>query len=111
VPTPWYNKPYMPSSELSVMFCYLYVLLSMKNGSIYIGITKDLRSCLAKYNNGLNRSTKAYAPWKLIYYEAHRNENDARRREKYLKTTSGGRAISKMLREELDRFKQQKVYY
>lgn len=54
-----------------------------------------------KHNKGLNQSTKAFRPWELIYYEAHRKELDARRREKYLKTTSGGRALNNMLREQL----------
>lgn len=92
----------MPSSELSVMFCYVYALRSATTGKFYIGFTHDLRRRVAEHTKGLNRSTKAYAgTWKLVYYEAHANEADARRREKYLKTTSGGRALRNMLREEL----------
>ncbi len=104
----------MPSSELSVVFSYVYLLRSLANNSLYIGFTHDLRKRLAVHNKGLNRSTKAYAPWKLLYYEAHRNEIDARRREKYLKTISGKRALRRMLREQFQQssdFKQQKVYY
>ncbi len=96
------------------MFCYVYVLHSAASGSFYVGITQDLRKRVAEHNKGLNFSTKAYKPWTLIYYEAHTNQADARRREKYLKTTAGDRALRKMLREklaELKNLRSQKVYY
>lgn len=104
----------MPSSELSVVFCYVYVLQSDVNKSFYVGLTRDLRKRLAEHNKGLNFSTKFSKPWELIYYEAHTNETDAKRREKYLKTTAGDRALNRMLREKLTEMKnlsQQKVYY
>ena len=36
-------------------------------------------------------------PWKLIYYEACLNENDAKRREKYLKTSTGRRMFRRRI--------------
>ncbi len=104
----------MPSSELSVVFCYVYVLQSLTGGNLYVGFTHDLKTRIAEHNKGLNRSTKVYAPWELIYYEVHRNDSDAHRREKYLKTTAGGGALNKMLREQLilkRDLNRQKVYY
>lgn len=104
----------MPSSELSVVFCYVYVLNSISSNSFYVGFTRDLQRRLAEHNNGLNFSTKAYRPWSLVYYEAHTNEEDTKRREKYLKTSAGSQALNKMLREKLREVKnlsQQKVYY
>lgn len=104
----------MPSSELSVVFCYVYLLRSLKSGGLYVGFAHDLRKRIAEHNKGLNRSTKSYRPWELIYYEAHRQEADARRREKYLKTTAGDRALKLMLREEFamtSYLTKQKVYY
>jgi len=91
----------MPSSELSIMFCYVYVLRSSNAKQFYVGFTHDLSKRLSEHNKGLSFSTRRYAPWKLVYYEAHLNESDARRREKYLKTTAGKQAINKMLRVEL----------
>lgn len=104
----------MPSSELSGVFCYVYVLYSDVSKSFYVGFTKDLKQRLAEHNKGLNFSTKPYIPWKLIYYEAHTAIADAKRREKYLKTTAGDRALRKMLREKLTDMRNlslQKVYY
>jgi putative endonuclease len=105
---------YMPSSELSVVFCYVYVLYSYSSSQFYVGFTHDLRKRLAEHDKGLNFSTKPHRPWTLIYYEAHTKEPDARRREKYLKTSAGKQALHRMLRERLADLKNlnpQKVYY
>jgi putative endonuclease len=104
----------MPSSELSGVFCYVYVLYSGVSNTFYVGFTHDLKKRYAEHNKGLNFSTKSYIPWTLIYYEAHTEEADARRREKYLKTTPGDRALHRMLREKLASMRNlslQKVYY
>ncbi len=79
---------------------YNYVLQSKKDKShIYIGYTEDLRNRFIKHNQGLNKSTKPYIPWKLIYYEACINEQDSKRRERYLKTTQGRRLLKRRLKE------------
>lgn len=78
---------------------YVYYLKSEKNGEHYIGFTKDLKKRLFEHNQGLNFSTKRYIPWKLIYYEGCLEESDARRREKYLKTTQGGRLLKRRIKD------------
>jgi len=83
-----------------IMF-YTYVLQSEKNNELYIGLTLDLRHRLLEHNQGLNFSTKRYMPWKLVYYEACLEESDARRREKYLKTTQGGRLLKRRIKNYL----------
>ncbi len=100
----------MPSSELSVMF-YVYLLQSEVNKSFYVGFTADLKRRFIEHNKGQNRSTKAYLPWSLLYYEAHRSEVDARRREKYLKTSNGRQSLKRILRVQLSSdFELQKGY-
>lgn len=91
----------MPGSENSttVMFFYVYVIQSEKNNELYVGYTKDLRKRLEEHNCGQNFSTKPYLPWQLIHYEAYLNEDDAKRREKYLKTSQGSRLLKRMLKE------------
>ena len=81
------------------MFNYVYVLQSLKNASLYVGYTKDLKQRLNKHNSGVVEYTSKYMPWQLIHYEAYRNEKDARRREKYLKTSQGSRLLKRMLKE------------
>ena len=91
----------MPGSENStaIMFLYVYVLQSLKNDMLYIGYTNDLKRRLEEHNRKRNFSTKSYVPWQLIHFEAYRNEEDAKRREKYLKTSQGSRLLKRMLKE------------
>jgi len=81
------------------MFYYVYMLQSRKNQDLYVGYTTDLKARLERHNKGFNVSTKPYRPWQLIHYEAYRNEDDAKRREKYLKTSQGSRLLKRMLKE------------
>lgn len=81
------------------MFHYVYLLQSIEHRDLYIGYTKDLQQRLKRHNRGLNISTKSHRPWELIHYEAYRSEKDARRREKYLKTSQGSRLFKRMLKE------------
>ncbi|MBI3290722.1 GIY-YIG nuclease family protein [Candidatus Falkowbacteria bacterium] len=81
------------------VFYYVYVLESEKHKELYIGYTRDLRFRIKEHNQGLNKSTKPYRPWKLIYYEACLSERDAKRREKYFKKTQGRRLLKRRLKE------------
>ena len=67
------------------MFDYVYVLQSIKNNSLYIGYTNDLRKRLKEHNLGLVRSTKGGRPFRLVYYEAYASRQDATHREHNLK--------------------------
>jgi len=69
-----------------------------------VGCTVDLRKRLKEHNQGLNKSTKPYRPWKLIYYEACLNKDDAKRRENYLKTSQGQRLLKRRLKEYFYKF-------
>ncbi len=92
----------MPGSEnstSSIIFHYVYVLQSQKRGNLYIGYTSDLRRRFEEHNRGENVSTKLSRPWKLIHYEAYLNNEDAKRREYYLKTSQGSRLLKRMLKE------------
>lgn len=80
---------------------YIYILESQLNKSLYFGYTADLKRRIKEHNQGLNFSTKRYLPWELIYYEACKEESDAKRREKYLKTTQGGRLIKRRIKDYL----------
>lgn len=75
--------------------------MSLKNNELYTGFTSDLKKRLQEHNQGLNFSTKRYMPWKVVYYEACLDKDDAVRRERYLKTTQGGRLVKRRLKEYL----------
>ncbi|OGH08355.1 MAG: hypothetical protein A2152_02090 [Candidatus Levybacteria bacterium RBG_16_35_6] len=80
-------------------FYYVYVLKSINKNFIYVGITNELKRRLMEHNNKGELSTKHYAPFELIFYEAYRNKKDAKRREEYFKTTKGKVTLRQMLRE------------
>jgi putative endonuclease len=61
---------------------YFYVLQSTRQSNyFYKGSTVDLERRFAEHNNGEVFSSKPYAPYKLVYYEAYATENAARERE------------------------------
>ncbi|MEK7107281.1 MAG: GIY-YIG nuclease family protein [Patescibacteria group bacterium] len=67
-------------------FSYVYILNSIRfPRRIYIGFTNNLRKRFSQHNDGEVISTKKYAPWKLLYYEAFSKERFARQRELHLK--------------------------
>lgn len=80
---------------------YVYYLESQKFDQRYVEYANNLKRRFKEHNQGLNFSTKQYLPWKLIYYEARIAESDAKRREKYLKTTQGGRLLKRRLKDYL----------
>lgn len=86
-----------------MIFYYVYVLRSLSKPSfIYVGFTTDLKRRFLEHNSGSEFSTKPYAPYELILYEAYRNERDAKRREEYFKTTKGKTTLKIMLKEFLE---------
>lgn len=80
-------------------FYYIYILKSLDKDFIYVGFTSDLKRRFKEHNNKEELSTKHYAPFELIHYEAYRNIKDAKRRENYFKTTKGKITLKQMLKE------------
>lgn len=86
-----------PVRDPGIMY-YTYIIQSQKSKYLYTGYTNNLRKRLNQHNKGESTWTKKGIPWKLIYYEASLNEEDARSREKYLKTGMGKRYLKNRLR-------------
>ena len=99
-----YQKvPEYANGGMIIRMYYTYVLESLKSGRWYTGSTNDLRKRLVQHNNNESTYTKKRGPYKLIYYEACRNEKDAQTRERYLKTTMGKRYLKNRLKWDLSR--------
>lgn len=77
---------------------YVYVLKSKKNGQWYIGSTKDMQKRILSHNAGKNLSTKHGLSWGMVYCEIGLNKDDARAREKYLKSGQGRRYLKNRLK-------------
>ena len=81
----------------------MYVLRSGKDRGFYIGYSANLRKRFAQHIQGSAFATSYRGPWKLIYYEAYLNREDALGREKYLKSGSGRRFLKAQLRHYLSK--------
>ena len=64
---------------------YVYIIKSIKDKQLYIGYTNNLPRRIKEHNSKLNTSTKSRTPFKLVYYEAYHNQQDAIKRESNLK--------------------------
>src|ERR1700745_1296075 len=80
---------------------YLYVLRSDSDSGFYIGFSTNLRARLRQHHDGESLATKSRGPWKLIYYEAYTEREDAEGREKFLKSGAGRRFLRTQLRHYL----------
>jgi len=84
------------------MFC-VYLLHSISDNGFYIGFStdaeKDIRAQTRRFICDRSRG-----PWKLIYYEAYTEREDAEGREKYLKSGAGRRFLRSQLRYYLKKF-------
>ncbi len=76
---------------------FLYTAV-VKKGTLYNGITSDLKGRLKDHNSGAGGLyTKKNRPYKLIYYEAYLNKKDAIKAEKFYKTGYGREILRKKL--------------
>jgi putative endonuclease len=83
---------------------YTYILQSLKDKEFYVGYTNNLKKRFKEHNDGKIISTKLRKPLKLVYYEVCLNQQDATKREKYLKTAWGKRYIKSRLKNYLTGF-------
>lgn len=69
---------------------YVYILrsISYKN-QIYVGYTSYLAKRLEVHNSGQCKYTSSFKPWEVSMYLAFKEEEQALKFEKYLKTGSG----------------------
>jgi len=66
--------------------CYIYILASTKNGTLYVGVTSDLIKRIYEHKNDLVEGfTQKYAIHNLLYFEATVSIDSAIMREKQLK--------------------------
>ena len=64
----------------------VYILASKRNGTLYIGVTSNLRKRIWEHREGIVEGfTKKYAVHMLVYYELFTDMYSAITREKHLK--------------------------
>ena len=65
---------------------YAYILANKRNGTIYIGVTNNLKRRVGEHKEDLIEGfTKKYRIHSLVYFESYNDIKDALTREKRLK--------------------------
>ena len=65
---------------------YVYILTTIHNKTLYIGVTNDLSRRVAEHKNEIaDGFTKRYHIHKLVYFERYSDPQQAIQREKQLK--------------------------
>ena len=72
----------------------VYILQSENNGQYYIGQTKDLEQRVNYHNNGFEKHTSKFIPWKIIWFDIKESRSEAIKLEKKLKNLSRKRIES-----------------
>ncbi len=68
------------------MSYYVYILANQRNGTLYIGVTRNLVKRVYQHKHELIKGfTKRYGVHTLVYYEIFNSPVEAIRREKQLK--------------------------
>ncbi len=60
---------------------YVYVLRSLKDSKLYIGVSANVDQRLNEHNKGKNKSTKYRRPFKLLLTKAFETRKEAYRYE------------------------------
>jgi len=68
---------------------FAYALRSKKDDGMYVGMASDVDRRLKDHNRGYNRSTRSRRPFELVYVEECSSGEEARKREKFLKSGQG----------------------
>jgi len=84
---------------------YVYVLYSKTDNECYTGYSSNLKERIKDHFSHSVMTTKRMGDLELIFYEAYISKSDAQRRELYLKTTKGKRALKLMLADYFSRYR------
>ncbi len=77
----------------------VYAVKSKIDGRIYVGLSANPKQRLMSHNRGETKSTKGYRPWILFYTEKVGTREEARAREKFLKSGSGKEFLKKKVKD------------
>ena len=84
----------------------VYAIASLNRKYLYVGLTANLDQRLIRHNKGLEKTTKPYAPFILIFTELAEDRISARSREKFFKSRTGKRFLYKLIEQDFDQLSQ-----
>ena len=77
---------------------FTYILASLKNATLYVGSTNDLKRRLQEHNDGAGGVyTSKLRPFVLVHYEAYVSEKDAKKQERFYKTGYGKEVLKEKI--------------
>jgi len=76
---------------------FVYAISSLNTSYIYVGISDNPTRRIRQHNKKLNKTTRSYAPFKKVLVEEYENREEARRREKYLKSGCGKEYLKRLV--------------
>ena len=78
---------------------YVYILRSLRNHRVYIGVTGCIDARLDKHNSGRVQATCKDFPFQLVRSEVFDSLTLARHREKFFKSGDGRRVVKRIVLE------------
>ncbi|OFZ53300.1 MAG: endonuclease [Bacteroidetes bacterium RIFCSPHIGHO2_02_FULL_44_7] len=74
----------------------VYVLKSSATEKSYVGMTTDINRRLKEHNAGKHFYTRRHIPWVVVRTESLPGREEARARERYLKSAAGRRFLERV---------------
>ena len=86
-----FRKPVSVLKRAFLFWCMftVYAISSITRKYRYIGLSSQPEVRIARHNKAQNKTTKPYAPFRLIHTKDFKTRIEARRYEKYLKSGMG----------------------
>ena len=75
----------------------VYAISSLSKSYIYVGLSSQPHIRIERHNKGQNKTTRPYAPFKVIYTKNFASRVNARTHEKYLKSGIGKAFLKSLL--------------
>ena len=75
----------------------VYVLRSLRDRKHYTGYSSGVDKRLFEHNSIKTESTKRRRPFELIYSEQYQSKDEAKKRERFLKSGKGREELKKLL--------------
>ena len=79
-----------PTHNLYRIMHFVYLLKSLKDNTLYLGCTSNLKKRIIEHNQGKADYSQKHIPWKLVYFEGYYSKTDAFGREQKLKLHAQG---------------------
>ena len=76
---------------------YVYILVSKSGNKTYTGCTSDISRRIIEHNEGKVFSSRPFLPYELLHSEGFASLIQARRQERFYKSTTGRRALKVLI--------------